>query len=190
MGKIWGLNISFKINFEDINYQIYASSSTLTCFQCGAFGHLKRFCPKASCISCGKTGHTNAGCREDITGPLLVNVPNEKEVTITPPSNLPNVEETSISTNNDITLSHQTAVIGLKSATSKRRAPDDSLGAVKKVVLDMETFTKNTIQVSAGIPSHNVEQTNETDPPEKCNESQTVQVCASVTHTDRIRSLM
>ena len=153
-GEDTGLNISFKINFEDRNYQILASSATLTCFQCGAFGHLKRFCPKVSCTRCGKTGHTNAGCKEEITDPLLVNVPNEKEVTITPPSNLPNVEETSRSTNNDITLSHQTAVTDseLKSATSKRRAPDDSSGAVKKVVLHMETFTTNTIQVSAGIP--------------------------------------
>jgi len=74
----------------------------------------------------------------------------------------------------------------LKSATSKRRAPDDSSGAVKKVVLDMETFTTNTIQVSAGIPSQNVEQTNEMDPPEKCNESQTGQECASTTRTDEV----
>ena len=72
------------------------------------------------------------------------------------------MEETSGSTNNDITLSHQTAVMDseLQSATSKRRAPNDSSGAVKKVVLEMETFNANTIQVSAGIPSHNIEQTN------------------------------
>jgi len=101
-----GLNISFKINFEDTIYQIYSSPATLTCFQCGAFGHLKCFCPKALCTRCGKTGHTDAGCKEEITDPPLVNVPNEKEVTVTPPSNLPNVEETSGSTNNDITLSH------------------------------------------------------------------------------------
>ena len=42
------------------------------------------------------------------------------------------------------TLSHQAAVMDseLKSATSERRAPDDSSGAVKKVVLDMETLNK------------------------------------------------
>ena len=39
-----------------------------------------------------------------------------------------------------------------------------SSGAVKKVVLDMETFITNTIQVSTEIPSDSVEQTNETDP--------------------------
>ena len=102
-GDDTGLNILFKINFEDIDYQIYASSATLTSFQCGAFRHLNRFCPKASCTRCGKTGHTNAGYREEVTGPLPVNVPNEKEVTVSPPSNVPNEEETSGSTINDIT---------------------------------------------------------------------------------------
>ena len=178
-GDATGLNISFKISVEDINYPIYASSATLTCFQCGAFGHLQSFCPKASSTRCGKTGHTDAGCKEEITSPLPVNIHNEKEVTVTPPSNIPNEEGTSGSTNNDITLSHETPVMDteLKSATSKRRAPDDSSGTVKKVVLDMETFTTNTIQVSAEIPSQNVEHINETDPLEKCNESQTVQEC-------------
>ena len=128
------------------------------------------------------------GVKEMVTGPLLVNVPSEKEVTTTPPSNFPNEEESSGSSNNDITLSHQTTVMDseVKSATSKRRAPDDSSGAVEKVVLDLETFTTNTIQVSAGIPSQNVEQTNEMDPPEKCNESQTVQECASITCTNEV----
>jgi len=62
----------------------------------------------------------------------------------------------------------------LKSATSKRSAPDDSSGAVNKVVLHMETFVTKTIQVSAEIPLQNVKRTNETDPLEKCNGSQTV----------------
>ena len=101
-GEDTGLNISFKINFEDINYQIYTSSAILTCFQFGAFRHLKCFCPKASCTRCGKTGHTNAGYREEVTGPLPVNVPNEKEVTVSPPSNVMNEEETSGSTINNI----------------------------------------------------------------------------------------
>ena len=74
----------------------------------------------------------------------------------------------------------------LKSAASKRRVPDDSSGAVKKVVLDMETFITNTIQVSTEIPSDSVEQTNETDPLEKWNGSQTIQACASMSRTDEV----
>ena len=64
---------------------------------------------------------------EEITGPLPVNVPNEKEVTVTPPSYVPHEEETSISSNNNITLPHQTIIMDaeIKLATSKRRAPDD-----------------------------------------------------------------
>ena len=41
---------------------MFASSATLTCFLCGAFGHLKRFCPKASCSKCGESGHVDIDC--------------------------------------------------------------------------------------------------------------------------------
>ena len=74
----------------------------------------------------------------------------------------------------------------LKSATSKRSAPDNSSGTVNKVVFHMETFFTKTIQVSAEIPFQNVKRTNEADPLEKCNGSQIVQQCASITRTDEV----
>ena len=36
------------------------------CFLCRAFGHVKRFCPKASSVKYGETlGHTDMDCKEN-----------------------------------------------------------------------------------------------------------------------------
>ena len=64
-GDDTGLKVSFKIRIEDRDYQMYASSATLTCFLCGNFGHLKRFCPKAHCARCGESGHVDVDCKTD-----------------------------------------------------------------------------------------------------------------------------
>uniref|UniRef100_A0A8C4QZK6 CCHC-type domain-containing protein n=1 Tax=Eptatretus burgeri TaxID=7764 RepID=A0A8C4QZK6_EPTBU len=52
----------YLIKIGNYDYQVWASSATLTCFLCGAFGHLKRFCPKASCSKCGESGHVDIDC--------------------------------------------------------------------------------------------------------------------------------
>ena len=62
-GDDTGLKVSFKVRIEDRDYQMYASSATLTCFHCGNFGHLKRFCPKAHCARCGESGHVDVDCK-------------------------------------------------------------------------------------------------------------------------------
>ena len=46
---------------------MYATSASLTCFNCGVFGHVKRFCPKVSCVKCSEAGHNDTDCERDIT---------------------------------------------------------------------------------------------------------------------------
>ena len=66
-GDDTGLNISFKVTLNKYEYQMYATSASLTCFNCGAFGHVKRFCPKVSCVKCGEAGHNDTDCEKDMT---------------------------------------------------------------------------------------------------------------------------
>ena len=61
-GEDTSLNVSFKIKIDNYDYHVFASSATLTCFICGAFGHLNRFCPKVSCSKCGESGHVDLDC--------------------------------------------------------------------------------------------------------------------------------
>uniref|UniRef100_A0A8C4WZD8 CCHC-type domain-containing protein n=1 Tax=Eptatretus burgeri TaxID=7764 RepID=A0A8C4WZD8_EPTBU len=42
------LNIVLKLKIDNHDYQVYVTTDTLKCFECGNFGHLKRSCPKAT----------------------------------------------------------------------------------------------------------------------------------------------
>ena len=42
------LNVVFKFRIDGHEYQVYASTETLKCFNCNGFDHLKRFCPKTA----------------------------------------------------------------------------------------------------------------------------------------------
>ncbi|XP_056266305.1 uncharacterized protein LOC130190752 isoform X2 [Pseudoliparis swirei] len=40
------LNLRFSVRVDDVNYNVYASSSAMKCFQCGQEGHTARVCSK------------------------------------------------------------------------------------------------------------------------------------------------
>ena len=55
------LNIVLKLKIDNHDYQVYVTTDTLKCFECGNFGHLKRSCPKAT-SSTDETNLVNKDC--------------------------------------------------------------------------------------------------------------------------------
>ena len=41
------LNVVLSVKIEGFEYKMYASSEVMTCFGCGAYGHVKSVCPNA-----------------------------------------------------------------------------------------------------------------------------------------------
>jgi len=123
-GEETSLKVSFKIKIDNYDYQVYASSATLTCFLCGAFGHLKRFCPKASCSKCGESGHVDIDCE-------TVNDPQPRLVEEVRPS------ESNVPAHT-VPLHSEDDKDDFVTVSKKRRAsaPRDPTSSPKVVVLD------------------------------------------------------
>ena len=73
------LNASATLVVENRNYQMYIATETMTCFTCGAFGHLKGACPKYISGGTSRQSGTNA----DPSGTSRVDISNNNGASTT-----------------------------------------------------------------------------------------------------------
>uniref|UniRef100_A0A8C4WXL2 CCHC-type domain-containing protein n=1 Tax=Eptatretus burgeri TaxID=7764 RepID=A0A8C4WXL2_EPTBU len=126
-GDDTSLNISFQVTLNKYEYQMYATSASLTCFNCGVFGHVKRFCPKVSCVKCGEAGHNDTDLTPN-TQTLPVVSSHKKTQGFTP---FPNPKEVNISALGDIEIPADNPN-GLAVAACSVEMEEDPVAVTKK----------------------------------------------------------